>query len=121
VHQHRHLQAVCARLSAALSLDVALQGMDIYSNILYVKEAFAALSHLAQRAALTNKYRPETACIIGNYYSLKGQHEKVCTTLHTPSLIYTAGKTQERLFELRLLCTFGEQSSWTRHACQLGH
>lgn len=95
--------------------------MDIYSNILYVKEAFAALSHLAQRAALTNKYRPETACIIGNYYSLKGQHEKVCTTLHTPSLIYTAGKTQERLFELRLLCTFGEQSSWTRHACQLGH
>jgi hypothetical protein len=51
--------------------------MDIYSNILYVKEAFAALSHLAQRAALTNKYRPETACIIGNYYSLKGQHEKV--------------------------------------------
>ena len=55
--------------------------MDIYSNILYVKEAFAALSHLAQRAALTNKYRPETACIIGNYYSLKGQHEKVCMTL----------------------------------------
>lgn len=57
--------------------------MDIYSNILYVKEAFAALSHLAQRAALTNKYRPETACIIGNYYSLKGQHEKVRLRLST--------------------------------------
>ena len=51
--------------------------MDIYSNILYVKEAFAALSHLAHRASITDKYRPETACIIGNYYSLKGQHEKV--------------------------------------------
>ena len=77
-----HLQAVLARLSAAHRQDMALQGMDIYSNILYVKEAFAALSHLAQRAALTNKYRPETACIIGNYYSLKGQHEKV-RFLHT--------------------------------------
>lgn len=51
--------------------------MDTYSNILYVKEQFAALSHLAHRAAVADKYRPETCCIIGNYYSLKGQHEKV--------------------------------------------
>ena len=50
--------------------------MDTYSNILYVKEQFAALSHLAHRAAAAVKYRPETCCIIGNYYSLKGQHEK---------------------------------------------
>lgn len=26
--------------------------------------------------ALTDKYRPETCCIIANYYSLRGQHEK---------------------------------------------
>jgi anaphase-promoting complex subunit 8 len=51
--------------------------MDTYSNILYVKEAFAPLSHLAHRVATADKYRPETCCIIGNYYSLKGQHEKV--------------------------------------------
>jgi anaphase-promoting complex subunit 8 len=25
---------------------------------------------------MTDKYRPESCCIIGNYYSLKGQHEK---------------------------------------------
>jgi anaphase-promoting complex subunit 8 len=50
--------------------------MDIYSNILYVKECFAALSHLAHKSVLTDKYRPETCCIIGNYYSLKAQHEK---------------------------------------------
>ena len=49
----------------------------MYSNILYVKEQFAALSHLAHRVASADKYRPETCCIIGNYYSLKGQHEKV--------------------------------------------
>lgn len=24
-----------------------------------------------------NRYRPETCCIVGNYYSLRGQHEKV--------------------------------------------
>ena len=51
--------------------------MDTYSNILYVKEQFAALSHLAHRVAAADKYRPETCCIVGNYYSLKGQHEKV--------------------------------------------
>lgn len=56
---------------------MALQGMDTYSNILYVKEQFAALSHLAHRVSAADKYRPETCCIIGNYYSLKGQHEKV--------------------------------------------
>lgn len=55
--------------------------MDIYSNILYVKEAFASLSHLAHRASTTDKYRPESACIIGNYYSLKGHHEKARSSL----------------------------------------
>ncbi|KAK3239275.1 anaphase-promoting complex component apc8 [Cymbomonas tetramitiformis] len=90
-----------------------IDGMDMYSNILYVKMttlmttlmptlmatlmtnpddnpdanpddnpgvSSAGVSHelsfLAHRAALTDKYRPETCCIIGNYYSLKGQHEK---------------------------------------------
>ncbi|CAM6083310.1 unnamed protein product [Calypogeia fissa] len=53
-----------------------IEGLDTYSNILYVKECFAALSFLAHKAVLTDKYRPETCCIIGNYYSLKAQHEK---------------------------------------------
>ncbi|GAQ83915.1 Anaphase-promoting complex [Klebsormidium nitens] len=53
-----------------------VDGLDIYSNILYVKECFSALSYLAHKAVLTDKYRPETCCIIGNYYSLKAQHER---------------------------------------------
>ncbi|MCO5606730.1 hypothetical protein L7F22_060920 [Adiantum nelumboides] len=53
-----------------------MEGSDTYSNILFVKECFAALSHLAHKAVLTDKYRPETCFIIGNYYSLKAQHEK---------------------------------------------
>lgn len=53
-----------------------IEGMDIYSNILYVKEEFAALSALAHRCATADKYRPETCCVIGNYYSLRGMHER---------------------------------------------
>ena len=65
-----------------------MQGMDTHSNILYVKENFPALSHLAHRTAATAKYRPETCCIIGNYYSLKAQHEKVKHP--TPDVDYQA-------------------------------
>ncbi|PKA64393.1 Anaphase-promoting complex subunit 8 [Apostasia shenzhenica] len=50
--------------------------MDIYSNLLYAKESFSALSFLAHKVFLTDKYQPESCCIIANYYSLKGHHEK---------------------------------------------
>ena len=53
-----------------------LEDLDAYSNILYVKGSRAQLSHLAHRSNKTDKYRPETCCIIGNYYSLKQEHEK---------------------------------------------
>jgi len=53
-----------------------IEGMDIYSNVLYVKDEFAALSAMAHRAIETDKYCPESACIVGNYYSMKGDHER---------------------------------------------
>lgn len=53
-----------------------IEDMDMYSNVLYAKECASALSYLAHRVFLTDKYRPESCCIIGNYYSLKGMHEK---------------------------------------------
>ncbi|CAE8692512.1 unnamed protein product, partial [Polarella glacialis] len=56
-----------------------LTNLDTYSNILYVKEQSAALSHLARQAVKIDKYTPEACCIIGNYYSLKGEHEKSVT------------------------------------------
>jgi anaphase-promoting complex subunit 8 len=49
---------------------------DVYSNILYVREDRASLSHLAHEAVVVDKYRPETCCIIGNYYSAKQQRHK---------------------------------------------
>mgnify|MGYP000176610271 CR=1 FL=1 len=56
-----------------------IEHMDIYSNVLYVKEAKAGLSTLAHECTRAEKYRPETCVIVGNYYSLKGQHEKAVT------------------------------------------
>jgi anaphase-promoting complex subunit 8 len=53
-----------------------LDHMDTYSNILYVKESKAALSFLAHSAFQIDKFNPKTCCIVGNYYSLKQQHEK---------------------------------------------
>ncbi|KAG9301549.1 hypothetical protein G9A89_008401 [Geosiphon pyriformis] len=53
-----------------------LDDMDIYSNVLYVMDKRAKLSFLAHMSATTDKYRSETMCIIGNYYSLKAEREK---------------------------------------------
>ncbi|KAI4180828.1 MAG: hypothetical protein LQ346_006909 [Caloplaca aetnensis] len=53
-----------------------LDALDHYSNVLYVMAARPKLAFLAQLATATDKFRPETCCIVGNYYSLKSEHEK---------------------------------------------
>lgn len=53
-----------------------LDGLDHYSNILYVMTDRARLAFLAHLATSIDKFRPETCCVVGNYYSLCSQHEK---------------------------------------------
>ena len=53
-----------------------LDNLDTYSNLLYVKEQWVELAHLAHKTNMIDKYRTETCCVIGNYYSLRSQHEK---------------------------------------------
>lgn len=53
-----------------------LDGADVYSNILYVKEDKVQLSLLANRCMKVDKFRLETCCVIGNYYALRGQHDQ---------------------------------------------
>jgi len=53
-----------------------VEGLDAYSDILLVKEKQAALSNLARKVMRFAKYRPETCCIVGNHYSMKGAHER---------------------------------------------
>ena len=63
--------------SSLLSADPhRIDSLDHYSNILYVMGARPKLAFLAQLATATDKFRPETCCVIGNYYSLKSEHEK---------------------------------------------
>jgi anaphase-promoting complex subunit 8 len=53
-----------------------IDALDCYSNILYVMGLRPKLAFLAQLATATDKFRPETCCVVGNYYSLKSEHEK---------------------------------------------
>jgi len=53
-----------------------LDNLDTYSNLLYVKEQRVELAQLAHMTNMIDKYRTETCCVIGNYYSLRSQHEK---------------------------------------------
>lgn len=50
--------------------------MDTYSNILYVMGKRAKLSQIAHMYAEIDRNRPETCCLIGNFYSLRGDHSK---------------------------------------------
>lgn len=53
-----------------------LDAMDIYSNLLYVKDMRPKLSSLAHAANNIDPYRVETCCCIANFYSLRGQHNR---------------------------------------------
>lgn len=53
-----------------------IDSLDHYSNILYVMSNRPKLAFLAQLATSTDRFRPETCCVVGNYYSLKSEHEK---------------------------------------------
>lgn len=53
-----------------------MDGIDVYSNVLFVLERRAKLGHLAKTVYDIDKFRPETCCVIGNYYSLMSDHEK---------------------------------------------
>ena len=53
-----------------------IDSLDHYSHILFVLGARPKLAFLAQVATATDKFRPETCCVVGNYYSLKSEHEK---------------------------------------------
>lgn len=76
-YQLREFDTAQAAFEKLLQVDpYRLDHMDIYSNILYVKESKRALSYAAQFAVSVDKYRPETCCIVGNYFSLRAEHEK---------------------------------------------
>lgn len=56
-----------------------LENLDIFSNLLFVKELKKEIAFLAHKVVEIDKYRPETCCVIGNYYSIRLDHQKAVT------------------------------------------
>ncbi|XP_065868198.1 cell division cycle protein 27 homolog B isoform X2 [Euphorbia lathyris] len=52
-----------------------LEGMDIYSSVLYHLQEEMKLSHLAQELISIDRLAPQSWCTIGNCYSLQKDHE----------------------------------------------
>ncbi|BFZ54589.1 Anaphase-promoting complex subunit 8 [Savitreella phatthalungensis] len=53
-----------------------LDYIDHYSNVLFVLDQRKSLAYLARRLMETDRHRPETCTVIGNYYSNIGEHEQ---------------------------------------------
>ncbi|KAL6497116.1 Cell division cycle protein 27 B [Orobanche gracilis] len=60
-----------ARIASPFSLD----GMDIYSTVLYHLKEDMKLSYLAQELISTDRLAPQSWCAMGNCYSLQKDHE----------------------------------------------
>jgi anaphase-promoting complex subunit 8 len=75
-HLRRFAQAKTLLEDVHAAMPYRLDAMEVFSNILYVQEDSVALGQLAHTATQVDKYRAETCCIVGNYYSLKQQRAK---------------------------------------------
>merc|ERR1719481_969849 len=76
-HNMRQVDQAVSYFKQLAELDpYRLDNLDTYSNLLYVKEQRVELAHLAHKTNMIDKYRTETCCVIGNYYSLRSQHDK---------------------------------------------
>jgi anaphase-promoting complex subunit 8 len=65
----------CEWFKELLKLDpYRYENLDLYSNILYIKENYGELAKLAFNVFQNDRYRAEACCVIGNYYSLRGNH-----------------------------------------------
>ncbi|XP_071715355.1 cell division cycle protein 27 homolog B-like [Rutidosis leptorrhynchoides] len=70
-----YLEAERAFCNARLATPYSLEGMDIYSTVLYHLKEDMRLSYLAQELISTDRLAPQSWCAIGNCYSLQKDHE----------------------------------------------
>lgn len=52
-----------------------LDFVDHYSNVLHTLASRERLAFVALLCSAVDRYRPETCCVVGNYYSLCGRHD----------------------------------------------
>ncbi|GFY92020.1 CDC27 family protein [Actinidia rufa] len=70
-----YLEADHAFSLARLASPYSLEGMDIYSTVLYHLKEDMKLSYLAQELISTDRLAPQSWCAMGNCYSLQKDHE----------------------------------------------
>ncbi|KAL5697576.1 hypothetical protein ACHQM5_028702 [Ranunculus cassubicifolius] len=70
-----YLEAEHAFILARRASPYSLEGMDIYSTVLYHLKKEMRLSYLAQELISTDRLAPQSWCAIGNCYSLQKDHE----------------------------------------------
>lgn len=76
-HNKRDVDKAIEIFQQIIAMDpYRLENLDMYSNLLFVREQKTEMAHLAHKAVEINKYRPETCCVIGNYYSIRSEHQK---------------------------------------------
>ncbi|KAL8042913.1 hypothetical protein ABFX02_09G083600 [Erythranthe guttata] len=70
-----YLEANRAFTLARIASPYSLEGMDIYSTVLYHLKEDMKLSYLAQELISTDRLAPQSWCAMGNCYSLQKDHE----------------------------------------------
>ncbi|CCH59613.1 hypothetical protein TBLA_0B07970 [Henningerozyma blattae CBS 6284] len=76
-HNYMVYKTSCSLFEEVIKMDpYRLDDLDVYSHILFVMEKQPELSYLAQFASQIDRFRPETCCIIANFYSTRQEHEK---------------------------------------------
>ncbi|KAL5768764.1 hypothetical protein ACOSP7_015309 [Xanthoceras sorbifolium] len=70
-----YLEAERALNLARRASPYSLEGMDIYSTVLYHLKEDMKLSYLAQELITTDRLAPQSWCAMGNCYSLQKDHE----------------------------------------------
>nr|CAD7608857.1 unnamed protein product [Timema genevievae] len=76
-HNRREVDLAISTFRKVLERDpYRLDNVDTYSNLLYVHDLRVDLAHMAHKATEIDKFRVETCCVVGNYYSLRNEHQK---------------------------------------------
>ncbi|XP_076885371.1 cell division cycle protein 27 homolog B-like isoform X1 [Bidens hawaiensis] len=70
-----YIEAERAFRGARLASPYSLEGMDIYSTVLYHLKEDMKLSYLAQELISTDRLGPQSWCAMGNCYSMQKDHE----------------------------------------------
>ncbi|KAK9275546.1 hypothetical protein L1049_022813 [Liquidambar formosana] len=70
-----YLEAARAFSLARRACPHGLEGMDVYSTVLYHLKEDMKLSYLAQELVSTDRLAPQSWCAMGNCYSLQKDHE----------------------------------------------